>query len=70
MGVRYNIECKRGFEYKKTAITLSKIKDADSCQVSLFGENDTEFDLSLMMTMDRINAREGNETIKSMALRN
>jgi DNA polymerase V len=58
---------KPGFEYKKTAITLSKIKDADSCQISLFGENDTESDLALMMTMDRINAREGNELIKSMA---
>jgi DNA polymerase V len=56
-----------GFEYKKTAITLSKIKDANECQIALFGDNDTELDLSLMTTIDRINTREGNEMIKSMA---
>lgn len=56
-----------GFEYKKTAVTLSKIKDANECQIALFGENDTELDLALMKTMDKINQREGYEMIKSAA---
>lgn len=56
-----------GYEYKKAGIRLSKICDADQYQIALFGENDSPEDLSLMYAMDRINEREGNETIKSMA---
>ncbi len=56
-----------GYEYKKTLIKLSKIQDANQHQVALFGDNDSKEDLILMETMDRINSREGRDTIKSAA---
>ena len=46
---------------------LGRIQDANEHQVSLFGNNDTEDDLELMRVMDKINAREGHETLKIAA---
>lgn len=56
-----------GYEYKKAAIKLSKIQDQSEHQISLFGNNDTADDLTLMKIMDRVNARDGHETIKIAA---
>lgn len=56
-----------GFEYKKAAVKLCGIQDQEEHQVSLFGEYDTEKDLTLMRLMDRINAFEGHETLKLAA---
>lgn len=56
-----------GFEYKKAGIHLSKLSDQAEYQVSLFGAYDTEKDLALMYTMDKINEREGQEMLKSAA---
>jgi DNA polymerase V len=58
---------KNGYEYKKAGIKLSKIADQNEYQASLFGDHDTELDLTLMSVMDKINHREGSETIKSAA---
>ena len=44
-----------------------RIQDASEHQISLFGECDTEDDLILMKLMDRINSREGHETLKIAA---
>ncbi len=56
-----------GYEYKKALVKLGRIQDANEHQVSLFGNNDTEDDLELMRVMDKINAREGHETLKIAA---
>lgn len=56
-----------GYEYKKAAVKLSRIQDASEHQVSLFGGHDTKDDLILMGLMDRINARDGHETVKIAA---
>ena len=56
-----------GYESKKAAIRLSKIQDQDEYQVSLFGKNDTPEDLALMTIMDKVNARDGDETLKVAA---
>lgn len=56
-----------GYEYKKVAVKLMRIQDASEHQISLFGECDTEDDLILMKLMDRINSREGHETLKIAA---
>jgi DNA polymerase V len=56
-----------GYEYKKAAIKLSKIQDQSEHQISLFGNNDTVNDLTLMKIMDRVNARDGHETLKVAA---
>jgi DNA polymerase V len=56
-----------GFEYKKAMIKISRIQEANEHQISLFGSNDTSTDLALMQVMDKINAREGNETVKIAA---
>lgn len=56
-----------GFEYKKAAVKLSRIQDQSEHQVSLFGENDSAKDLTLMQMMDKINAREGHDSIKIAA---
>lgn len=58
---------KYGFEYKKAGIRLSRIQDANECQVSLFGENDSREDLALMSVIDKVNERDGHDTLKSMA---
>lgn len=56
-----------GYEYKKASVKLSRIQDANEHQVSLFGGYDTEKDLEIMRVMDRINLRDGHETLKVAA---
>lgn len=56
-----------GYEYKKAAIKLSKIQDQSEHQISLFGQNDTVEDLTLMKIMDKVNSREGDEMLKIAA---
>ncbi len=56
-----------GFEYKKALVKLSRIQEANEHQVSLFGDNDSTRDITLMQTMDKINAREGHEAVKIAA---
>lgn len=56
-----------GYEYKKVGVRLMRIQDANEHQVSFFGGYDTEEDLILMKLMDKINAREGDETLKVAA---
>jgi DNA polymerase V len=56
-----------GYEYKKAAIKLSKIQDKGEYQISLFGKNDSKDDLILMNLMDKINTRDGDETLKVAA---
>ena len=56
-----------GYEYKKAMVKLSKIQDQSEHQVSLFGGNDSDEDLKIMLVMDKINHREGHETLKIAA---
>lgn len=56
-----------GFEYKKAAVRLLKIQDQSEHQVSLFGDHDSIEDLKLMATMDKINLKDGHETLKIAA---
>jgi DNA polymerase V len=56
-----------GHEYKKASVKLSKIQDASEHQISLFGGHDSAHDLAIMNAMDRINARDGHETLKIAA---
>lgn len=56
-----------GFEYRKAAVRLMSIQDACGHQISMFGNYDSEKDLALMQTMDRVNAKEGQETLKILA---
>ena len=56
-----------GYEYKKAAVKLSRIQDVSEHQISLFGGHDTKEDLILMGLMDRINSRDGHETVKIAA---
>lgn len=56
-----------GYEYKKAMVKLSRIQDDNEHQVALFGETDTPLDLELMKVMDRVNAREGHDTLKIAA---
>ncbi len=56
-----------GFEYKKTGISLSDLRDKELCQVNFFDEVDSKKDDVLMSTMDNINSREGKNTLKSAA---
>ena len=46
---------------------LGRIQDADEHQVSLFGGYDSPEDLAIMRAMDRINSRDGHETLKIAA---
>ncbi len=56
-----------GYEYKKACVKLGRIQDADEHQVSLFGGYDSPEDLAIMRAMDRINSRDGHETLKIAA---
>lgn len=56
-----------GYEYKKVAVKLMRLQDATEYQVSLFGVYDTKEDLALMKLMDKVNARDGHETLKIAA---
>lgn len=57
----------QGFEYKKGMVRISGIRDEDQCQLSLFEKSDMDKSKKLMEVIDRINRREGPQTIKSMA---
>ena len=56
-----------GYEYKKAMVKLSKIQEQNEHQISLFGGNDSDDDLRIMLVMDKINQREGHETLKVAA---
>ncbi len=56
-----------GYEYKKVLVKLSKIQDINEHQISLFEGNDTHEDLILMSVMDKVNQREGQDTLKIAA---
>ena len=56
-----------GYEYKKAMVKLSKIQELNEHQISLFGGNDSDDDLRIMLVMDKINQREGHETLKIAA---
>ena len=56
-----------GYEYKKAMVKLSRIQEANEHQLSLFGGHDSDGDLALMHVMDKINAREGQDTVKIAA---
>lgn len=55
------------YEYKKIGVSLKKLQDADSVQVSLFDENDSLESIALMKVSDEINKRWGFDTIRSAA---
>tara|TARA_R110002072_G_scaffold276051_1_gene437284 strand:+ start:9502 stop:10770 length:1269 start_codon:yes stop_codon:yes gene_type:complete len=57
----------QGFEYKKGMVRISGIRDGDQCQLSLFENSNIDKSKKLMEVIDRINRREGPQTIKSMA---
>lgn len=56
-----------GYEYKNAMVKLSKIQDQDEHQISFFGGNDSDDDLKIMFVMDKINHREGHDTLKLAA---
>lgn len=55
------------YEYKKIGITLSKLQDFESHQYSLFEEDDDPKRISLMETIDKINAKFKHDSIRSAA---
>ena len=55
---------REGYEYKKALVKLSGIRDQSSTQLSFLEKWDTEKDLALMKTMDRINQKEGPMTLR------
>lgn len=56
-----------GVLYKKAGIRLSSLADNEQLQASLFGESDDIKSLKLMRVIDQVNAREGANTLRSMA---
>ena len=58
-----------GYEYKKALVKFSGIRDQSSTQLSFLEKWDTEKDLSLMKTMDRINQKEGPMTLRVASCR-
>jgi DNA polymerase V len=56
-----------GYEYKKAGVELHNIIDENEKQLDFFNPGDTAKDDELMQTMDKINYREGNGCLKSMA---
>lgn len=59
---------KNGFGYKKAGVKLSNFSDESSVQLGLFESNDSREDRhQLMRTIDKINFREGDGAIKSLA---
>lgn len=58
---------RHGYEYKKGMIRISEIRDSDQGQMSLFEQTDNSKSEKLMEVIDRINRREGPQTVKSMA---
>ncbi len=59
-----------GYRYKKAGVIVSAIVPADEVQVSLFDDIDRAGHKQLMATMDSINDRFGDNTVKLAALGN
>lgn len=55
------------FEYKKIGISLKNLQDFDSHQYSLFNEDDDPKRINLMRTIDNINEKYKQDTIRSAA---
>lgn len=55
------------YEYKKIGVHLSKIQDFSAHQFSLFNEDDDPRRIKLMSTIDEINKKYKQETIRSAA---
>ncbi len=53
-----------GYEYKKSGVCLSGITSSEHSQLSLFEKADTQKSLNLMKSIDLINKKSGQETIK------
>ena len=56
-----------GFEYKKSGVILSDLRNKDYNQLSLFERGDSISDEKLMQVIDHVNNCEGKGTIKSAA---
>ncbi len=54
----------KGYEYKKAGVILSGIAPSEQNQLSLFERADSVKDLNLMKSIDLINKKSGQETIK------
>jgi DNA polymerase V len=55
----------KGYRYKKAGVIVTAIVPADRVQGSLFDELDREKHDGIMKTMDRINAKYGQDTLKT-----
>jgi DNA polymerase V len=55
----------KGYRYKKAGVIVTAIVPADRVQGSLFDELDREKHAGIMKTMDRINAKYGQDTLKT-----
>lgn len=58
---------KSGFEYKKAGIVLIDLSTQKGMQLDFFKSHDTQRDLLLMKTLDRINLRFGENSLKFAA---
>lgn len=58
---------KKGPEYKKAGVVLHDLYKKDQGQMDLFGHYDTALDDHLMVTLDRINKKQGRNTLKFAA---
>ncbi|OIQ19608.1 MAG: hypothetical protein BM556_03745 [Bacteriovorax sp. MedPE-SWde] len=56
-----------GVLYKKAGVKLGSLADDNEMQCSLFGDTDNQKSLELMKVIDKINTREGDQVIRSMA---
>lgn len=56
-----------GYEYKKASVKISGIRDSNESQLSLLEQGDNPKSEALMKTVDKVNKREGNTILKSMA---
>lgn len=57
---------RNGFEYKRSSVLLSDLKDSTEYQASLFESGDNDKEKELMKVMDKINLRFGPMKLKSM----
>ncbi|MBT7609281.1 MAG: Y-family DNA polymerase [Bacteriovoracaceae bacterium] len=58
---------KPGIEYKKSGVRISHFQDSAEATLSLFEPADTVKEEDLMLVMDKVNLREGKESLKSLA---
>ena len=58
---------KYGYEYKRAGIRLTDLDQKSNTQINLFEKSDSHETLKLMEVVDRINRREGKETVKFAA---